>query len=128
MISVRDNLGLHLSGSDPDSLEHYEQGLGQFQCYAGDPLAAVEAVAEAAAVGMPDERWGERPVILVVAKPGTVVEAPAHAAVAAAIAAGRLSKWAAPERVVTVTTIPKTSVGKIDKKAIRAALAAGNIA
>ncbi len=43
MISVRDNLGLHLSGSDPDSLEHYEQGLGQFQCYAGDPLAAVDA-------------------------------------------------------------------------------------
>mgnify|MGYP006198657791 CR=1 FL=1 len=43
MISVRDNLGLHLSGSDPDSLEHYERGLGQFQCYAGDPLAAVEA-------------------------------------------------------------------------------------
>lgn len=42
MISVRDNLGLHLSGSDPDSLEHYERGLGQFQCYAGDPLAAVD--------------------------------------------------------------------------------------
>ncbi len=43
MISVRDNLGLHLSGSDPDSLEHYERGLGQFQCYVGDPLAAVDA-------------------------------------------------------------------------------------
>jgi tetratricopeptide (TPR) repeat protein len=39
---VRDNLGLHLSGSDPDSLEHYERGLGQFQCYVGDPLAAVD--------------------------------------------------------------------------------------
>jgi fatty-acyl-CoA synthase len=91
-------------------------------------VSAVPGVAEAAAVGMPDARWGERPVILVVAKPGTEVEGPAHAAVAAAIAAGRLSKWAAPERVVTVTTIPKTSVGKIDKKAIRAALAGGNIA
>lgn len=91
-------------------------------------VSAVPGVAEAAAVGMPDARWGERPVILVVAKPGAAVEAPALAAVAAAIAAGRLSRWAAPERVLTVTTIPKTSVGKIDKKAIRAALAAGNIA
>ena len=91
-------------------------------------VSAVPGVAEAAAVGMPDPRWGERPVVLVVAKPGAEVEGPAHAAVAAAIAAGRLSKWAAPERVLTVTVIPKTSVGKIDKKAIRAALAAGHVA
>ncbi len=91
-------------------------------------VSAVPGVAEAAAVGMPDARWGERPVILVVAKPGAEVEAAAHAAVAAAIAAGRLTKWAAPERVLTVTAIPKTSVGKIDKKAIRAALAAGHFA
>jgi tetratricopeptide (TPR) repeat protein len=43
MNSLRDNLGLSLSGADPHSLEHYERGLAQFQCYAGDPLAAVEA-------------------------------------------------------------------------------------
>ncbi|MBI1170168.1 long-chain-fatty-acid--CoA ligase [bacterium] len=84
-------------------------------------VSAVPGVVEVAAVGVPDEQWGERPVVLVVAK--TEVEAAAHAAVAAAIAAGRLSKWAAPERVMTVEAIPKTSVGKIDKKAIRASLA-----
>lgn len=43
MNSVRDNLGLNLSGADLRSLEHYERGLGQFRCYAGDPLAAVDA-------------------------------------------------------------------------------------
>ena len=91
-------------------------------------VSAVPGVADVAAVGMPDPRWGERPVVLVVAKPGAEVEAAAHAAVAAAIAAGRVSKWAAPERVLTVSVIPKTSVGKIDKKAIRAGLAAGHIA
>jgi fatty-acyl-CoA synthase len=84
-------------------------------------ISAVPGVVEVAAVGMPDPQWGERPVVLVVARRD--VEAAAHAAVAAAIAAGRLSKWAAPERVVTVEAIPKTSVGKIDKKAIRASLA-----
>jgi fatty-acyl-CoA synthase len=85
-------------------------------------VSAVPGVVEVAAVGMPDARWGERPVVLVVAK--AEVEAAARAAVSAAIAAGRLSKWAAPERVITVDSIPKTSVGKIDKKAIRANLAA----
>ena len=83
-------------------------------------ISAVPGVVEVAAVGMPDAQWGERPVVLVVAR--TDVEAAAHAAVASAIAAGRLSKWAAPERVVMVEAIPKTSVGKIDKKAIRASL------
>ena len=86
-------------------------------------ISAVPGVVEVAVVGMPDPKWGERPVVLVVAK--SDVAAPVQAAVAAAIATGRLSKWAAPERVVTVDSIPKTSVGKIDKKAIRAGLAAG---
>ncbi len=87
-------------------------------------VSAVPGVVEVAAVGMPDARWGERPVVLVVAK--AEVEAAARAAVSAAIDAGRLSKWAAPERVITVESIPKTSVGKIDKKAIRASLAASS--
>ena len=85
-------------------------------------VSAVPGVVEAAAVGMPDAKWGERPVVLVVAK--GEVEAAVHGAVAAAIAAGRLSNWAAPERVMVVAAIPKTSVGKIDKKLIRAELAA----
>jgi fatty-acyl-CoA synthase len=86
-------------------------------------VSSVPGVVEAAAVGMPDAKWGERPVILVVARDDVV--AAVHAAVQAAIVAGRLSKWAAPERVMMVEAIPKTSVGKIDKKRIRAELALG---
>lgn len=84
-------------------------------------ISAVPGVVEVAAVGMPDAQWGERPVVVVVAR--TDVEAAVHAAVQVAIAAGRLSKWAGPERVIAVDCIPKTSVGKIDKKTIRADLA-----
>ena len=89
-------------------------------------ISVVPGVLEAAAVGIPDARWGERPVVWVVVKEGSDVEGAAHAAVSHAIAEGKLSKWAAPERVMTVPAIPKTSVGKIDKKAIRAAIAAAS--
>ncbi len=87
-------------------------------------VSAIPGVIETAVVGMPDAKWGERPVVLVVAR--SDVSAAVQATVTAAIAAGRLSKWAAPERVMVVDAIPKTSVGKLDKKAIRADLAAGS--
>ena len=86
-------------------------------------ISAVPGVAEVAVVGLPDPRWGERPVVLIVGRDD--VPAAVRTAVEAAIAAGRLSKWALPERVILTPAIPKTSVGKIDKKAIRASLAAG---
>ena len=80
-------------------------------------------VAEVAAIGLPDAKWGERPCLVVVAKPDMgpeTVEVGLRAAVAAAIAAGHLSAWAAPERVEFVAALPKTSVGKLDKKVMRA--------
>ncbi len=87
----------------------------------------VEGVAEVAAVGLPDEKWGERPCLVVVAVAGAEhppVEAGIRARIDDSIAQGRLSKWAAPERVVFVAGLPKTSVGKLDKKALRTTLAA----
>ncbi|WP_255836690.1 tetratricopeptide repeat protein [Pseudomonas benzenivorans] len=42
-MTTRDMLGLTLSGADSTSLAHYENALRQFQCYRGDPLAAVDA-------------------------------------------------------------------------------------
>jgi len=90
-----------------------------------DLILRLPQVAEAAVVGMPDERWGERPVALVVAKAGQVVTAEEiRAHIGDFAAKGVVSRYAIPERVHFVPAIPKTSVGKLDKKLIRAKLAA----
>jgi fatty-acyl-CoA synthase len=91
-----------------------------------DIILRVRGIAEAAVVGVPDEKWGERPVALVVAKAGA--EAPAEEAVRKHVAEfaerGAISRYAVPDRVYFVDAIPKTSVGKLDKKVIRAKLLA----
>jgi len=85
-----------------------------------DLLSQVEGVAEAAVVGFPDERWGERPHALIVQKPdaGLTVSG-IKASLQAKIDQGHLNKWYLPDQIVFVPEIPKTSVGKIDKKRIR---------
>jgi tetratricopeptide (TPR) repeat protein len=42
-MTMRDPLGLEISGADQDSLHHYQEALEQFQCYVGDPLASLDA-------------------------------------------------------------------------------------
>ena len=81
-----------------------------------------EAVLESAAVGIPDSRWGERPLMLIVLNArmrGLVDEQSLQAHMTAAAADGRLPKFAVPERYIIVDELPKTSVGKLDKKRIR---------
>jgi fatty-acyl-CoA synthase len=82
-------------------------------------------VAEAAVVGMPDEKWGERPVALVVrtaAASAALTEDAIRKQVAEFADRGVVSRYAVPDRVYFVDAIPKTSVGKLDKKVIRARL------
>ena len=87
--------------------------------------SAIDGVVEAAALGVPDAKWGERPLLLIVARGGADQEAVSKALEAAfegRIAAGELSKWTMPDEIRFVEAIAKTSVGKIDKKAIRVEL------
>ncbi|GAB3509550.1 fatty acid--CoA ligase [Spirosoma knui] len=86
-----------------------------------DVLSQVEGVAESAVIGLPDDRWGERPHALIVQKPGYTLSAEGiKAGLQAKVDTGELHKWYVPDRIVFVPEIPKTSVGKIDKKKIRA--------
>lgn len=82
------------------------------------------AVAEVAVVGVKDDKWGERPLALVVLKPGQTATADEIKATAAKFAeAGRISRYAVPDQIRFVDTLERTSVGKINKKFIREQLA-----
>jgi fatty-acyl-CoA synthase len=73
-------------------------------------------VAEAAVIGLPDQKWGERPVACVVAKDGASLSAED----VKQFLNGRVAKWWIPERVELIDEVPKTSVGKFSKKDLRA--------
>jgi fatty-acyl-CoA synthase len=89
-----------------------------------DIILRMPQLSEAAVVGLPDERWGERPVALVVQRPGAegIDEERVRGHVRQFAESGAISRYAVPDRVYFVDAIPKTSVGKLDKKAIRASL------
>ncbi|KAB0669630.1 fatty acid--CoA ligase [Oryzomonas sagensis] len=85
-----------------------------------DIIAHHPAVAEVAVIGLPDEKWGERPLALVVPKPGTVVvEKQIQHHVREYADKGMISKQVVLLRTRMVETIDKTSVGKINKVALR---------
>lgn len=81
------------------------------------------AVLEVAVVGVPDERWDERPVATIVLREGVEVTSDAiKTHLKQFVDSGEIAKWAIPERIEFVYEIPKTSVGKINKKLIRSEL------
>lgn len=85
-----------------------------------DIIALHPAVSEVAVIGIADTKWGERPLPLVVTKPGShVAEAEIIELVAARSRSGDISRYAIPERVSFVDAIERTSVGKINKKKLR---------
>ena len=79
-------------------------------------LMAHPAVVEAAVIGVPDEKWDERPLACVVLKQGVTVPPDQLRA----FLGERVAKWWIPERWAFIGEVPKTSVGKFDKKVLRA--------
>jgi fatty-acyl-CoA synthase len=81
-----------------------------------------EAVLESAAIGIPDEKWGERPLMIITLKPqykGKITADAFKRFLQKYVAEGKLPKYAVPDFYAFVDGIPKTSVGKLDKKALR---------
>jgi len=86
-----------------------------------DIISQYPGVSEVAVIGIPDEKWGERPLALVVLHQesvGAVTEQHIQAHVRAWAERGVISKWAVPE-IRFVDVLEKTSVGKLDKKVLR---------
>lgn len=86
-----------------------------------DILLKAKNVAEAAVIGVPDPKWTERPLAVVVPRQGEeLVEAELKAHLQAYADKGVISKYAVPDRIMFVSELPRTSVGKLDKKVLRA--------
>ncbi len=81
-----------------------------------------EAILESAAIGVPDDKWGERPLMIIALKSEykekTTAEDLKHFMEGFA-SAGKIPKYGIPDKYVFVDSIPKTSVGKLDKKVLR---------
>jgi len=81
------------------------------------------AVLEASVVGVPDDKWGERPLATVVVREGASVGADDLRD----FLGGRVARWQLPERWAFIDKVPKTSVGKFDKKVLRQRYADGEL-
>jgi fatty-acyl-CoA synthase len=73
------------------------------------------AVAEAAVIGVAHPKWDERPLLVIVAKPGQNVSREE----VLGYLTGKIAKWWMPDDVVFVDDIPHTATGKIQKTALR---------
>jgi fatty-acyl-CoA synthase len=78
-------------------------------------LMAHHAVAEAAVIAIPDDRWGERPLAAVVLRDGMH----ASADELREYLGTAFAKWQLPARIEFVTAIPKTATGKFRKSELR---------
>ena len=81
-----------------------------------------EAVLESAAIGIPDKKWGERPMMIVTLRPeykGKISAEDFKTYMLEFAKQGKLPKYGVPDRYEFVESIAKTSVGKLDKKVLR---------
>jgi len=78
------------------------------------------AVAEAAVIGVVHPKWNERPLLIIVPKPGCDVSREALLA----FMSGKIAKWWMPDDVQFVKEIPHTAAGKINKVKLRETFAA----
>jgi fatty-acyl-CoA synthase len=81
------------------------------------------AVGAAAVIGRPDERWGERPVLIV--EPRNGHELDVHALLGSL--RGKIADWWLPDEIAQVQSMPLAATGKIDKQQLRADYAGGRI-
>ena len=87
-----------------------------------DLISQYAGVAEAAVIGVNDDKWGERPLALVVKK-ASGAEGVSDAAIKEHLKVfadkGIISKYGIPGKILFIDSIPKTSVGKVNKKELR---------
>jgi fatty-acyl-CoA synthase len=85
-------------------------------------VGALPFVGQAAVIGRPDEKWGERPLLIVEPARGAQVDA---GSLLGALR-GKVPDWWLPDRIVPIAAMPLAATGKIDKARLRADYASGD--
>ncbi len=115
---------------DPEGYLHLVDRTKDLVKSGGEWISSVElenalmghpAVAEAAVIAVPDPKWDERPLAVVVRKPGAEVSAEELVA----SIAGQFPKWWLPDRVEFTDELPKTATGKFSKRTLRQSYVGG---
>jgi fatty-acyl-CoA synthase len=88
-------------------------------------LMTLSGVAESAVVGLPDERWGEVPVAVLVRNADATGQCLTSEAVMAHLQS-RIARFKLPRRVVFVNSLPKSALGKVQKPALQVLLTGTN--
>jgi fatty-acyl-CoA synthase len=88
-------------------------------------LVTLLGVAESAVVGLPDERWGEVPVAVLVRSADAAGQCLTAEAVMQHLQS-RIARFKLPRRVVFVESLPKSALGKVQKPALQALLTGTN--
>jgi 3-(methylthio)propionyl---CoA ligase len=89
-----------------------------------DVVGRHPSVGLVAVIGRTHPRWGERPILIVEARPGEVIEGPTLLATLK----GAVADWQLPDEVIQVDAMPLAATGKIDKMRLRADYAGGEAA
>ena len=118
-VAVRDELGyVRITDRTKDVIKVAGEWVSSLELE--DILAHHPAVAEVAVIGCPDEKWGERPLALVVVRPDALVTEKELAGLVREYAdKGVVNKQVVLLKVKLVVAIDKTSVGKVNKVALR---------
>ncbi len=74
-----------------------------------------EDILQAAAFGVPDEKWGERAILVVARRSESQVTRDDLLA----LYTGRVAKWAVPRRIVFADALPLSATGKVQKNKLR---------
>jgi fatty-acyl-CoA synthase len=86
-------------------------------------ISSYDGVVEVAVVGIPDEKWTERPLAIIVPKPNERInEKKLIQYLQQFVTSGKIKSFAVPKEYHFVSGLPKTSAGKIDKKKLKAGI------
>jgi fatty-acyl-CoA synthase len=121
LASIDESGNLSISGRSKDLIKSGGEWINPVEIE--DLAGRHPAVGLAAVIARPDEKWGERPVLIVELRQGRAVDRQALLA----FLRGKVADWWLPDQILQIDTMPLAATGKIDKNQLRTDYANGKI-